>query len=73
LLWIQPSTSAHGHAIAGNVGNLLATESWDPTDAVLALPLEPATAEALRKWFDSAHAQSSPLTKETAAAPRITA
>jgi hypothetical protein len=71
LLWIQPSSGGHGHVIAGNVGNLLATQSWDPTDAVLALPLESAAAEALRKWFDNAHAQSSPLTKETAAAPRL--
>ena len=71
LLWIHPSSGGHGHVIAGNVGNLLATELWDPTDAVLALPLEPAAAEALRKWFDNAHVRSRPLTKETAAAPRL--
>lgn len=71
LLWVQPGSGGHGHLISGNVGNLLATESWDQTDAVLALPLEPAAAEALRKWFDSAYAQSSPLNIETAAAPRL--
>jgi len=71
LPWIQPSGGGHGGVIAGNVGNLLATESWDPTDAVLAMPLEPAAAEALRKWFDNAQARSSPLTKETATAPRL--
>jgi hypothetical protein len=27
LLWIQPGSGGHGHVIAGNVGNLLATES----------------------------------------------
>ena len=36
-----------------------------------ALPLEPAAAEALRKWFDNAHTRSRSLTKETAAAPRL--
>jgi hypothetical protein len=71
LLWIQSSGGRHEHVITGNVGNLLATQSWDPIDAVLAMPLEPAGAEALGKWFDSAHARSRPLTKETAAAPRL--
>lgn len=71
LLWVQPGSSGHGHVITGNVSNLLAAARWDPTDAVLALPLEPTAAEALRKWFDNAHARSRPLTKETAAAPRL--
>ena len=71
LLWIQPGGGGHGHVIAGNVSNLLATSRWDPTDAVFALPLDPAASDALRRWFDNAHAQSSPLTKETAAAPHL--
>ena len=68
LLWVQLGSGGHGHVITGNVSNLLAAARWDPTDAVLALPLEPAAAEALRKSFDNAHARSRPLTKETAAA-----
>jgi len=70
LLWVQPGDGGQGKLISGNVGNLLATKSWDPTDAVLALPLEPVAADALRKWFDSAYAQSSPLNEDTAAAVR---
>jgi hypothetical protein len=71
LLWVQPGNGGHGHVITGNVSNLLAAARWDPTDAVLALSLEPAAAESLRKWFDNAHARSRPLTKETAGAPRL--
>jgi hypothetical protein len=71
LLWVQPDSGGHGHVISGNVSNLLTTARWDATDAVLALPLEPAAAEALRKWFDNAHTRSRSLTKETAAAPRL--
>ncbi|MGA2491574.1 MAG: hypothetical protein ABSF67_01340 [Roseiarcus sp.] len=71
MLWVQPGDGGQGKLISGNVGNLLATKSWDPTDAVLALPLEPVAADALRKWFDSAYAQSSPLNEDTAVAPRL--
>lgn len=71
LLWVQSGDGGHGHVVTGNVGNLLAVERWDSTDAVLAFPLEPAAADALRKWFDNVHAHSRPLTVETAAAPRL--
>ncbi|MGE4043549.1 MAG: hypothetical protein AB7F35_01755 [Acetobacteraceae bacterium] len=71
LLWIQPSDGGHGHVVTGNVGSLLASARWDSTDAVMCLPLEPAAADALRKWFDNLHARSRGLTSETAAAPRL--
>ena len=71
LLWIQPANGGHGNIVMGNVGNLLAGRQWDSTDAVLCFPLEPASADALRKWFDNLHSHSRPLTQETAAAPRL--
>lgn len=71
LLWIQPADGGHGHVATGNVGNLLAPARWDSTDAVMCFPLEPAAADALRKWFDNLHARSRGLTPETAAAPRL--
>jgi hypothetical protein len=71
LLWIQPADGGHGHVVTGNVGNLLASARWDSTDAVMCFPLEPAAADALRKWFDNLHARSRGLTSETAAAPRL--
>ena len=71
LLWIQTTDGDHGHIVTGNVGNLLASARWDPTDAVMAFRLEPAAADALKKWFDNLHAHSRPLTQETAAAPRL--
>jgi len=37
----------------------------------MCFPLEPATADALRKWFDNLHAHSRNLTPETAAAPQL--
>ena len=37
----------------------------------MCFPLEPATADAVRKWFDNLHAHSRNLTPETAAAPRL--
>ena len=67
----KPDDGGHGHVVTGNVGNLLAGARWDPTDAVMSFPLEPAAADALRKWFDYLHAHSRPLTRETAAAPRL--
>jgi hypothetical protein len=71
LLWVQPSDGSHGHLVISNVANLLVSNCWDPTDAVLSLPVEPGVADALRKWFDNLHAHSRPLTVETAGAPRL--
>jgi hypothetical protein len=71
LLWVQPPDGGYGHVIIGNVGNLLVDARWDATDAVLSLPVEPAAADALRRWIDNLHARSRPLTVETAAAPRL--
>ena len=71
LLWIQPADGGHGHVVTGNVGNLLASAHWDSTDAVMCFPLEPAAADAVRKWFDNLHAHSRNLAPETAAAPRL--
>ncbi len=71
LLWVQSQEQGHGHIIVGNVGNLLAVERWDATDAVIATPLDPASAEALGKRVGNILAQSRALTVETAAAPRL--
>ncbi len=71
LLWVQPPSGGYGHVVTGNIGNLLVGSRWDATDAVFSARVEPASAEALRKWIDNLHALSSPLTVETAAAPRL--
>jgi hypothetical protein len=71
LLWVQSGNGSHGHLITGNVGNLLIDARWDPTDAVISLPVEPAAADALRKWFDNLYARSRPLSEKTAVAPRL--
>jgi hypothetical protein len=71
LLWVQPRGGGYGHVVIGNVGNLLVDARWDATDAILSLPLEPAAADALRRWIDNLHARSRALTVENAAAPRL--
>ena len=71
LLWLQRGADDPGMIISGNVGNCLVVGQWDPTDAVLALPVSAASVGPLTSWFDHAHAGSCRLTRTNAAAPRL--
>ncbi|HUY05079.1 MAG TPA: hypothetical protein VMV33_17515 [Rhodocyclaceae bacterium] len=71
LIWFQKGKGDAGIVVTGNVGNGFVVGGWDATDAVLALPLDAAGANAIRLWFDQAFLHGRPLTKATASAPRL--
>ena len=71
LIWFQKGEGDSGVVVTGNVGNGLVVGAWDATDAVLALPLDAAGANAVRLWFDQAFVHGRPLTEATASAPRL--
>lgn len=70
LLWVSRG-SEPGVLVTGNLGNGLITSRWDATDANLVLPLTDVAEQALVNWFDLLHANSRPLTPETATAPKL--
>ncbi|MBU8541698.1 hypothetical protein [Falsiroseomonas tokyonensis] len=70
LLWVSRG-SEPSVLVVGNLGNGLITTRWDATDANLVLPLTDVGEQALINWFDLLHANSSPLTRDTAKAPRL--
>ena len=71
LLWIRLPDQATSMVITGNVSNALLVDQWDPTDAVLTLPIDAVAEDALHKWFDLLTGFSRPLNDTTAAAPRL--
>jgi hypothetical protein len=70
LLWVSRG-SEPSILVVGNLGNGLITTRWDATDANLVLPLTDVGEHALINWFDLLHANSRPLTRDTAKAPKL--
>jgi hypothetical protein len=71
LLWLRSNEKDPGTAIIGNVANFLVDVTWEPTDAIMAVPLTTSGSEAVRRWMDWIEQHSKPLTTRTAAAPRL--
>ena len=70
LLWVERD-GGPSVLVVGNLGNSLITSRWAATDANLVLPLTDVAQQALINWFDLLYAHSSPLTHDTATAPKL--